>query len=166
MEAEGAGAGGVAEDEPGQASSGDPGHQDGPGGHESRGGHESPGDHEGPGHVGLGRGDSAEADTSDSLGTEIALALLTSSLGADAWPESDGPEESTANRAAGHRLQLYPIYLRSVQGAGRGGSQAPGCRVRTGEGRLGWLEGMGRIRWRRGGQEGVQPGLRGKPPSG
>lgn len=76
----------------GQAISGDPGSHDGPGSHE-----------------GPGRGDSGEPSASDSLATEIALALVTAELGADAWPGQDGHDESTASRPAGRRLQLYPI---------------------------------------------------------
>lgn len=92
MEAEGGGTGRGAEHGAGQASLQDPGSQHGPGGHEDP-----------------RRGGSGEAGASDSLATEIALALVTPELGAEDWQQPDGHDEPTATRPAGRRLQLYPI---------------------------------------------------------
>nr|KAF6283387.1 hypothetical protein mPipKuh1_007416 [Pipistrellus kuhlii] len=90
MQAEGGGAGRVAEHGAGQASLQGSGSQHGPGGHEDP-----------------GRGGSGEVGPSDSLATEIALALVTPELGADAWQRPDGHDEPTAARPAGRRLQFY-----------------------------------------------------------
>ncbi|XP_036271637.1 cancer/testis antigen 1 [Pipistrellus kuhlii] len=79
MQAEGGGAGRVAEHGAGQASLQGSGSQHGPGGHEDP-----------------GRGGSGEVGPSDSLATEIALALVTPELGADAWQRPDGHDEPTA----------------------------------------------------------------------
>nr|KAF6359995.1 hypothetical protein mMyoMyo1_010957 [Myotis myotis] len=86
MQAEEGGAGGAAEDGEGQASSGDPGNQDGPGGHE-----------------GPERGGSGEAGAEDNLATQVALAILASGVVADDWSEPGGQDGATGR----HLLQFY-----------------------------------------------------------
>lgn len=89
MQAEDGDAGCVAQDGEGHASSGDPGNQDG------RGGHEDP-----------RRGGSGDAEFEETLATEVALALISSELGADAWEGAQ--DELTATKPGRHQLLLYP----------------------------------------------------------